>query len=202
MTSKLIIGLGTGRCGTMSLSYLLNQQPNVVATHEFPPHMPWDVDLELFDERMRQIQSRCDGDIDTAADVSLYYLPYVERIVETYGDRVRFIALKRDRSETVSSYSKKTAGMNHWVEHDGSRWALSGWDKCYPKFDVTDRQDAIGLYWDLYYAECDRLALSLPEQFSIWNMEDLNDKAKVKEILSFADVCFKPIRNVKLNAAR
>jgi len=42
---KLIIGLGTGRCGTMSLSKLLSMQENTIVSHETGTPLPWDFDL-------------------------------------------------------------------------------------------------------------------------------------------------------------
>ena len=42
MTQRIILGTGTGRCGSFSLARLLNQQPGVQVSHEDPPLLPWE----------------------------------------------------------------------------------------------------------------------------------------------------------------
>lgn len=41
MEQKIILGMGSGRCGTFSLPRLLGMQPECVSTHEEPPLLPW-----------------------------------------------------------------------------------------------------------------------------------------------------------------
>ena len=38
---SIILGIGTGRCGTASLAKILNQQPDTVCSFDEPPLLPW-----------------------------------------------------------------------------------------------------------------------------------------------------------------
>jgi len=38
---SIILGIGTGRCGTASLAKILNQQPDMVCSFDEPPLLPW-----------------------------------------------------------------------------------------------------------------------------------------------------------------
>jgi hypothetical protein len=193
---KLIIGMGSGRCGTMSLSHILNAQENCICTHESPPHLDWEVNYSQYEEKMSKILSR---DSEFVSDVSFYYLNYCDKIIEDYKDNVKFVILKRKKSQTVVSFTKKTTGMNHWIEHDGSKWSKSGWDKRFPKFEVSKKKDAIGLYWDLYYQKCDELIQTYPGKFTLFNTSDLNDKEKVDKLLKDLGVFSKSVFNIKVN---
>ncbi len=51
--------------------------------------------------------------------------------------QTRFIALRRDRRQTIESYLSKKAGRNHWMVHDSSEQRLDPvWHPCQPKYDV------------------------------------------------------------------
>lgn len=133
---SIVIGLGTGRCGTMSLADLLNGQRQSVCFHELNPgcmswsesygtvfsmlrdfkdileHGPHDrlaVDLTGDNNRPALEKLRSLAAIDTIGDVGFYYLPYVERILTDFPE-IKFPCLKRDKAATVQSYVKKMEG--------------------------------------------------------------------------------------------
>jgi len=41
MAQSIVLGIGTGRCGTASLARVLNQQPDAQASYEERPLLPW-----------------------------------------------------------------------------------------------------------------------------------------------------------------
>jgi hypothetical protein len=129
----LIIGLGTGRCGTMSLANLINSQPSSVCFHELNPScMSWAGSYGTVYSMLRDFEGILGGGqrdhltvdrtssnnahsierlttiekVTSLGDLGFYYLPYVERILRDFPD-VRFPCLKRDREATVGSYIKK-----------------------------------------------------------------------------------------------
>ena len=89
--AKLILGMGTGRCGTRSLAELLNQQPETEVTHEQPPLFPW---IPRSDQsivaRLERFERRNSGGF--TGDVASFYLPYVDQIVSARPD-VRIVCL-------------------------------------------------------------------------------------------------------------
>lgn len=224
---SIIIGLGTGRCGTLSLANLINSQANSVCFHEINPAcMSWSGSYGAVFSMLQNFQSILDSGphdrlavdltaphnitalqrlrhleaINTLGEISFYYLPYVEQIVNDFPT-VKFPCLRRAREATVKSYEqkmvvpwkrglghflrKRPALRNHFVSHDGNQWARDVmWDKCYPKFNSDTLEDALEQYWDYYYKEASRLARKYP-QVRIFEMEDLNQRQTQAELLEF-----------------
>jgi len=154
-----------------------------------------------------------EGRIKIAGDVASYYLPYVEYILEL-DPSVKFPCLKREKQETVRSFIKKTrrhnnfalhavnavtyflfskhlvpAHRNHWVEHDGSIWKQSTvWDKCFPKFETSDLQEAISLYWESYYERIEELSEKYSDNVKVFDMRALSEKSVQFELLDFCGI--------------
>ncbi len=133
--TRLIFGLGSGRCGTTSLANLLNGQPGVVCFHESNAMgMAWSGAEHAVHSVLNDFEGVLAGgpramSVDLGAyhrmagkdplhrlttlervraigDVASYYLPYVEMILERAPGAV-FPCLRRDRQETVDSFVKK-----------------------------------------------------------------------------------------------
>jgi hypothetical protein len=177
----MIIGLGTGRCGTVSLSKLL-QRCNLKVTHEFPPSLEWQ-DGNIANRVKHMERHNLDG------DVSFWYINYIDYLNKWYGkNNVKFVCLERSVDEVVKSYINKTQGRNHWMNHDGVRWRCDQyWDKCFPKYDVAEKDSSIELYCNNY----NKLATkydSTMSNFKIFNMNLLNTEEGVKSILEFLDI--------------
>lgn len=135
---KLILGLGTGRCGTHSLKSLLNLQESFNVTHEMGdvPFMPWDFNKSAVDLYISKILSY-EG--QNCGDVAFWILPYVEYIISKYPHS-KFICLKRNKKETIASFSKKTKKRNHWQHHIDDRYNKCPWDKCFPKYSCESKK--------------------------------------------------------------
>ena len=195
---QLVLGIGCGRTGSASLAHALNRQRDLAASHEFcffcaeghptprfRPPLPWSRDASVAAAALADIARY---PAPTVGDVASYWLPYLPWVLEHVPD-VRVICITRDRDEVVRSFLHKTRGRNHWLRHDGSTWALDPlWDPVFPKYDVGDKETALGLYWDDYYRECARLRGLYPRHFREWRIEALNDPRQVTEILRFAGV--------------
>lgn len=178
---KIIIGLGTGRCGTMSLAKILDGQENTSISHEFcRSDLPWNKDINKFEKLYDLMNKRKEGIV---GDVSFYLLPYVNESLKR-NSGTKFIIIKRNKEETIKSYLKKTEGRNHWNNHDGKIWRSSSWDHCYPKFQTATKEEALSKYYDLYYEICS----NIPSEICFWmDTEDLNDKNKIIKMLEFCE---------------
>ena len=189
---KVILGIGTGRCGTVSLSDLLNQQENAFFSHElkikiqkevdYNIPLPWQYDKKKFDSDWHSILNY-DGKY--VGDVSMFWLPYLEKILDN-SEGLKVICLQRDKQEVVNSYLKKTEGRNHWIKHDGKQWDSCPWDKSYPNFEASNKEDALKKYWDYYYELVDDLIKKYPDRIKIFQMKDLNNAKQVEDLLVFA----------------
>jgi hypothetical protein len=124
----IIVGMGSGRCGTRSLASLLNAQPNTVCFHEVNPScMAWTgtsrTVLSMLEEfravlaggprevtadlstryRADPLQRLRSLDAVTAiGDVASYYLPYASTLAGMPD--VRMPVLRRDKGSTVASF--------------------------------------------------------------------------------------------------
>ena len=186
--STLLLGIGTGRSGSTTLTKLWQQQENCYCSHEHPPRLGWDFNMPRFDFHKRRIALLQRG-YRFVGDVSHWWLPYIDQVLENYRN-VRVVVLKREKEATVNSFLKIKGGgrkgtINHWIDHDGSYWARNVWDECYPVYDVTAMGEAIGRYWDDYYSTAEILAQRLPSSIRIFSTERLGERATQDEILSF-----------------
>lgn len=186
---RLILGLGTGRCGTKSVARLLHNQEGVVASHEYKyPYkhehrvsyeksaalLRWDGNSSI-DPLVKDLRSR---DCEVAADVSFYALPYVGRFREEFDTSVFHI--QRDRSEVVESYCKWMGERNHWNPKEGEE---SVWDRCYPTYDPgLALEEAVGRYYDEYCEAADDVA-----DYKL-RTADLNDGESMENFAEWAGI--------------
>jgi len=177
---QIVFGVGTGRCGTVSLYKLLKVQPFSIVTHEdrtLQPPPRW-VDPSQVAAIQSLVKSRVAayrsmrgqyGNM-LVGDVWSAHLPYIEAYINE-DPSIKVIVLERDREGVVQSFMKKTSVdvlRNHWMPwEEGVGWEKDDmWDPFFPKFPNTDgnmtREKAIGLYWDLYHKETERLVKLYP----------------------------------------
>ena len=190
MNKQLIISIGTGRCGSVSLSKFLSAQDNVsvlhegrLDTHKIRKLIKWENDEENLFEWLEFLLS-LDGH-KFVGDTGMYYLPYIEQIIDKYPE-VKIIVMERNKEEVVKSYIKKTTGRNHWFDHDGKEWEKDDkWDSCFPKYDISNKEEAIEKYWEDYKNQTDNLILKFPEKIKKWTIQALNTTSGKNEILNF-----------------
>lgn len=172
--SKVVIGLGSGRCGTRSLAELLNLQPDSLVTHEALP-MPWNRKPDVTSLMIGKLLERTTNII---GDIGYYWINYVEDLLSARSE-AKFICLKRDRQEVIDSMWDFTRGLNVHPTDD--------WFRMYPRYSA-DLKEAVGFMWDHYYAIADRLQIKYPENFVSFSMHRLNTETGVKSILDFAGI--------------
>ena len=197
MEKQIIIGLGSGRCGTQSLACLLDAQENTFVTHEKMGAFSKDNEtIRALTAPFKLINQKFIG------DVSFYHLYYVEHFIELFGDKVKFVCLKRDKRECCESYLIKCMPANHWWDHDGTKYVKSPYDKCYPKFNNTKNIcEAIEAYYDFYYAEINKLLVKYPHQIKLYDTIALNNEAMAKNMLNwlgFSDPLYQKIHKNKI----
>lgn len=185
---RLVLGLGTGRCGSTSFTRLLMAQKNGYFSHEHPPDLPWNRPPPALRFHLQRfaLLARL---YDVVGDVAHWWLPHMQSVAAFFPS-FRAAVLKRDREETVESFfavkeGGQKGGVNHWMDHDGSYWNRVPFDRCYPSYPAKSMREAIGRYWDDYYAACERLAERYPGQVRIFDMAALKSDAGQEEILRF-----------------
>lgn len=159
----MIIGFGTGRCGTVSLSEWLNipHEHKTLIENEYLSELDghdkaqWLIELGT---KTRKFDFN-------RGDVSLDHINNLDYWLQQKD--ITLIALMRDREETVNSIANyKTRRI---------------WQKLFPQFDFEKRED-IYKYWDWYYdiilRHQDRIIIISPDQIPIKKNEGKHVKTK------------------------
>ncbi len=188
---QLIISIGTGRSGSVSLSELLSHQNKMRVLHEGKMEenglrklIKWKNDEKELFNWIEELE-KLNVENDFFGDTGMYYLPYIKLIIQKYPN-VKVIGLVRDKESVVNSYLKKTEGRNHWYNHDGMQWKKDKkWDYCYPKYNEQDKRKALGLYWEDYKKTSENLEKELPKNVRMWTIEEFNTEEGKNQILDF-----------------
>ena len=174
---QLIIGCGTGRCGTMSLAKLLQQQCNTYAEHESKPLLPYKWNRNAVNAKIDFFRAK---DIDIVADVCSSYITYVPYLIQKCDARV--ICLERDADEVVQSFLDKTIGRDHWIIKE----TYDQWDMIFPKFTQAEtKPQAIYMYCLEYRKKSMAYQTAYPDKFKIFDMQDLNTEQGVSDMLEW-----------------
>ena len=177
---RLIFGIGTGRCGSVSLSTLLDRQASSNVSHE-KWLMPWECDYQLLNEHLSNITTGA-GNSVVVGDVGSYYLPYVQEIIEQFPN-TKFVCMKRDIRLCIDIMMVKHGRLNMFQDDDSPP---NSWRPMNPTFpnSFTKRQ-AAAAYYDMYYKTAAELQSLYPDNLAIFDTECLNTEAGVASILKF-----------------
>ena len=211
MNKTIIIGIGTGRCGTKSLATLLNSCNNSVVYHEYKAPkgiLPFDLEpLGCVDIATRRYNEIKNFNGLFVGDVAMYYLNYIEilyDIAKTEKDNFKVICMIRDKQETVKSYLKKTEigtqkPRHHWIKNpEKYGFQPNVWDKAFPKYDIVDRKQALEKYWDDYYKKVATLEKQgIP--ILLVNVKSLNNIETQKELFDFIGIKEKDRKYLKVD---
>jgi len=159
----IIVGAGTGRCGTKSLAVLLG------VTHEMKPILSWKGD-EYFERRLEKWKQQ-DG---VVGDIASVYLPYMEKY-----DGFKKIILKRDKQDTVDSFMRHSGSFNNWQETGATR---PFYGRFFPNYsDELSKREALEKYWEDYYERAEQVAEVFP-------LETLNSEEGQDKVFSYLEI--------------
>jgi len=196
----LVIGLGTGRCGTRSMTKLFKEW-GLPATHE-KYRLNWNPDKEKPIDRILN---------DVKCDVGYYWLYYVPVVLSIYPD-AKFVCFKREKELVIKSYTRGIIPVNpiyqmlikslkFKVEEYSFKYSTTVTDDELEKMDpamreaieqvwdeeqhtemyhpdesvpqrkvAADLKTCVSEYYDEYYVESERLAKKYPDNFKIFDM--------------------------------
>jgi hypothetical protein len=188
---RLILGSGSGRSGSASLTSLLHAQPESYFSHEHPPRLSWTDAGQRLEFHLKRFDLMLSL-FDVVGDVSHWWLPHFEIVQKTFPD-VKMIVTRRDLASTASSFLKLKGGerkgsINHWVRHDGSYWASNAWDECYPKYQAQSLEEALILYWKDFYGQAENLQHKFPNAVKIVPIESLSTADGQARIFEFLEM--------------
>lgn len=183
---KVLIGLGSGRCGTFSLSHFLNMQKGANVTHE-------NFSITWMNFETQSIQELCNiliRDEHIVGDVACYWLNYVPFMIPFCKD-IKFVCLQRDREETVRSFFERKQQPNFCVSPE-SKYYVHGHidhlnDYSFPKYDLP-KHEGVYQYYDDYYHIARGWHRAYPYNFKLLPMDSLNTNEGQNEILEFCGI--------------
>jgi len=180
----MIVGVGTGRSGTLTLALLLDGCQNIRCVHESEPLLPWEIDGRAYKDKLAEIKAE-----PGRAEVGFYWLNYLRPLLKDVPD-VRIVATRRDPVKTAESFAAYMGPKrNHWLDHKGVGWELDPlFDDCYPTYEIRDRHQAIVRYCTEYNAEVDRLRRKYPSQVLVVKTEDLGTIATQQKIFEHCGI--------------
>jgi len=189
---KLIIGLGTGRSGTVSLTVFLDSQKKSFFVHEGAysqksifryiagNYLPWQIDLIRFEEWYKNLRL-ASSDTKYYGDVCISLIQYLPYILEKEPGAI-FICIEREKKKVVDSLMHATKGINYWDNKDRFK-KFDFWGEIFPCIDGSDKLDAIKKYWDLYHRTIVLLREKYPNSIHVFPIETLNSVSGRHEIL-------------------
>ena len=204
---RLVIGLGTGRTGSTTLSHILVSCGDVCATHENPPMLYWTPHPEQIAFHLARF-ALLRRHFALVADTAHWWINATEALADAVPD-LRFIGTLRERDACVASFLRiKGVGpgsLNHWLLPGCDGVAATNWDLCYPSYPVADpafsqqaegKRQLIARYVDDYNARLQRLAIADPARWLLLRTESLDTPEARQRIFTHIGVTgsFAPIR--------
>jgi hypothetical protein len=204
---RLVIAMGTGRCGSTSLCHILSGCADACATHENPPMLYWKPRPEQIAFHLQRfaLLRRYFG---LTADAAHWWINATDALVRSFPD-IRFIGLIRDRDACVDSFLRiKGVGqdtINHWLPPGTPGQPVAAWDLAYPSYrpsgpetdqEADGKRTLIGRYVDEYNARLERLAAADPRRWLLLRTEALDAPETRLRIYAHAGAAghFVPVR--------
>ena len=185
MKKQLVIGCGTGRCGTTTLARLLNMQPGAAVTHErLASKFHWNKPAEAQHKIMKTLVAMTEG---LVGDVALQHGCCLQWWCEV-GAKV--VVMKRDMEGYLASWKKKAGLRNNWQPPREGGTAGSRWYKAFPKFaGLSGREEALKAYYNFYYDELvPPVVQQYPDQVLLCHVDVFNTARGQQHLLDFCGV--------------
>ena len=162
---KLIFGLGSGRCGTTSLTFLFDRQFSTTAMHEYFVRANYNLPFEHPDEdKVKQyLLEWLQYNTPVLVDVGFYWLNYVH-VVMSFTDNASFVCLKRKKQRTVDSFLK---------------------NKSEALFFQEKNEEELEAYYDWYYEKAENFEGLYPKNFKVFDIDCLNSVKGQSDMLAF-----------------
>jgi hypothetical protein len=196
---QVLFGVGSGRCGSTSLTALLSTVEDACCTHENPPLIFWHPVEEQVAFHMRRLKYLAEY-FPLVADVSHWWLNVLD-VGFRHFPEAKVIGMYREVKSCTESFMRiKRYGRqswNHWAPFGNSIWASHSWDPTYPTFSLTEnsekdpdrvKREAICRYIRLYNDRLIHLSVRFNRNIMLVPTEQMNDASMQRRIFDFANV--------------
>lgn len=182
---RYIVGITTGRCGTMSFAEFMNQQKNTTFTHEkamdvtfYPMFRPYERAMK----KLRGYGGRYKG------DVSPGWAFWSIQLLEKYPKQTKIVWLHREVNQVAESFIKQK-------EHKLALWRSrfdgpDGMMGAYPVWEKEWSHEAVHRAVRKVFYLCKGMNTLYPEHVFPIHISELNSEEKQFELLSW--IGYKP----------
>lgn len=184
----VVVGLGPGRCGTMSLAVLLAYQQRIISHHESHPHLNWNSTIFDFVGKWSKLFYEAAFPLPILADTAFWYLPFVWHI-NCVCPKARFICMHRNYEDIVNSFMLKYPSTSPWTRMDSKHWNEK-WERNheyierFPQYDLP-KEEGCMKYVEEYYKKAKEYENTYDGYFRIFDINCLNSEEGMKEILKY-----------------
>lgn len=191
---KLIIGCGTGRCGTKSFSKLMDSQYSIKGFHELfiqpkgatfrcKYHISkWSFDKSDF-EIIKPYFNKVSNSKCIFSDTGPYYLNFLNQLEESYKDNIKIVILKRKKEDFVKSISGLISNIKNKQNNFFTFKTLS--ENCFFDFKLNNIENSASDYYDWFYKKVEEQDLN---NYFILKTEDLNSEQKIKKLFNYLEI--------------
>jgi len=181
-TTSMILGCGTGRCGTKSLSALIDGCDGITAKHEGRPLLPWKFNMQTLCDKIKLFNN------GLTADVCLSWLPYCEYMLANFSN-AKVICIERDTKKVIPSFKEKLQGGGRFSNHftKKGRNDFPEWIPCFPKYS-TNFDAALLTYINYYKQRIQEIKAVYKRRVMIIDIDALNTREGQRKIFDFIGV--------------
>ena len=173
----IVIGYGTGRCGTQSLASFLNQQEGFNVTHEKVP-LGWTPFNAHREQSIKKFISTAEYVI---GDIGYYWVNHIDYMLKEYP-KTKVINITRKDEEVIESFWTYKAHVREFVSFMENEWFGHPYHSDRPTKDAIARM----VKW---YRYCEKeLKLFYPDNIYQLDTYDLNNKDKLIDLLNWLGV--------------
>jgi len=193
----VVLGLGTGRSGSMTMASLLGTIAGAKSTHENPVPIFWDPHPQQVEFHLRRLRL-VSAFFPIVADCSGWWINLIETVCQALPT-TRVIGVYRETEACVRSWSKNLIKVhaprfNPWAMPHNGIWLPYRDDLGVPHFELPEnaredpdaaRESMIRRYVTDYNNRLKALAERMPERMLLLRTEELSEPSTLREISQF-----------------
>lgn len=212
---QLVLGAGTGRCGSTTLAAAFRDRPGYCGTHENPPFVHWTPSADQVEFHLRRFKLLSQY-FRLVFDAAHWWLNLHARIFAEFPES-KLVGLVRETDHCVASILKfqgrGPGSYNYYAAPHNGLWRPGLWDPTYPSYAAPPgvlpgsdeafaaKRAMIVQYVTDYNRELAALADRQPDRVLLVRTETLDAPETSRQLSEFAgrQITMPPAKNVGNN---